>query len=171
MDADAFWHVIETSAAGAGGEDALCERLIAHLEALEPEAILAFHREFSKRVHEAHRFDLMAVANIVNGGLSGEDYDAFVGWLIQKGRAYFEAALSEPALAAAGAGPATAKSRALWQAPAIAYERRTGQSDFEMEATPISLVMQGERLRADEVIARFGALVERFGWTPPPHDA
>lgn len=167
MDADAFWQVIETIGGSADGEESLRDRLVAHLTTLDPETILAFYKEFSKRVHEAHRFDLMAVANIVNGGFSGEDYDAFVGWLIAQGRDHFEAALAEPARAAAGAEGSAAKSRALWSAPAIAYKNRTGRDDFELEATPISLVMEGERLSPDEVVTRFPSLVEQFGWAPP----
>jgi hypothetical protein len=163
MDEDAFWNIVD-EAVRSGGEFETA--LKAGLSALEPEAILEFHRQFARRVHEAYRFDLMAVSNIVNGSVTGEDFDAFVGWLIARGRDRFETALREPSLAAEGAEPGEAKDRALWRVPAEAFRKRTGRDDFELEAQPISLVMQGERLTTEQIEERFAALVKRFGWRP-----
>jgi hypothetical protein len=160
MDENAFWQIIADvgSIEGCSLEEALAARLAE----LDAESILGFHREFAKRVHQAYRFDLMAVASIINANETGEDYDAFVGWLIARGREAFEAALANPELAAVGATPKAAKSRALWAAPKLAYRERTGQDDFDLEATPISLVMEGVKLTKDEVEERFAALVARF---------
>ncbi len=176
MDADAFWQLVEEVKQGSGepgSDDASVEaRTRAHLTErlarLPPDAILAFHEEFSRRVNEAYRFDLMAVADVVNGGVGGEDYDAFVGWLIEQGRAYFDEALADPRRAADRAPAGHAKSRALWHAPRIAYRRATGRDEFDLEAKPISLVMEGERLDKDAMEAQFAALIHRFGWSPPP---
>lgn len=131
---------------------------------LSPEEILAFHDAFARRVHAAYRFDLMAVSNIVNGSRTGEGFDAFVGWLIERGQTYFEAALRDASRAADAAKPGAAKSLRLWHAPAAAYEKRTGKDDFELEARPISLVMEGGKLDEAEVRERFSELVSRFGW-------
>jgi hypothetical protein len=165
MDADAFWRLIDET--GDADDDARLARLTTSLAALAPEEILAFRQHFARCAHEAYGFDLMAVGNVVNGARCGEDFDAFVGWLIAQGKSYFEAAVAEPARAADRAQRGRAKSWALWRAPAVAYKSVTGRDDFELEAQPISLVMEGERLDEAATLARFSELAQRFGWPPP----
>ncbi len=165
MHVDEFWKIV-AEVRRLEDESSFRDRLVATLSGLETEMIFAFHRAFASRVHEAYRFDLMAVASIINANATGEDYDAFVGWLIAQGRAYFEASLAEPGLAAKRAQAQQARSQALWQAPALAYRQRTGRDDFDLEADPISLVMVGHKLTAGDVQKRFPALVDRFNWEP-----
>ncbi len=45
------------------------------------------------------------MAYIINGGCSDDGFDYFLGWLIAKGRKYFEAALVNPERAGDGAEP------------------------------------------------------------------
>jgi hypothetical protein len=166
MDAEAFWRLLDASR-DAESDDARVARLTATLAALPREEILAFQHHFARCVYDAYSFDLMAVSNVVNGARSGEDFDAFIGWLLLQGKSYFEAALADPARAADRATPGVAaKSWALWQAPAVAYKSVTGRDDFDLESQPISLVMEGERLGEEATVARFGELVKRFGWKP-----
>ena len=96
MDTDGFWDLIEASRHGDQGCEEQTRILTALLAQLEPEGIVSFQRHFAERRRESYRWDLWAVAYIVNGGCSDDCFDYFRGWLIAQGREYFETALASP---------------------------------------------------------------------------
>jgi hypothetical protein len=163
MDSDWFWQLVETSRADDGDLEAQCARLVDLLAELDPEDILEFQRCFAAEVGQAYGWELWAVAEIVLGTCNDEAFDRFVGWLVAQGRAYFEAALADPARAAdrieASRRP---ELQAMWTAPGLAYERRTGTDEFYDIAHAVSIAMQGERLGPTRVRARFPELLARF---------
>jgi hypothetical protein len=163
MDVGEFWALVEQSGEGAPDLEQRSECLVSLLAARSAEEILRFQRLFAERVVDAYRWDWMAVAAIVNGGGTAERFDAFVGWVMAQGRAYFEAALADPPRAADRAQPGQrAEFAAIWSAPATAYARRTGRDDFHESAEPISIVMEGDRWQEEELDQLYPALVERF---------
>lgn len=163
MDSDWFWQLVETSRTGGGGLDAQCARLVDLLAELDPEDILEFQRCFAAEVGQAYGWELWAVAEIVLGTCNDEAFDRFVGWLVAQGRAYFEAALADPARAADRVEPTSSPElQAMWTAPGLAYERTTGTDEFYDIAHAVSIAMQGERLTQARIRERFPELVARF---------
>lgn len=105
MSLDRFWQLIEAAGhGGASGQGADSSRVAAALQAdlgkLQPEEILGFQIHLNERTAESYRWDLWAVAYIVNGGASDDGFGYFCGWLISQGRTYYEAALKDPVRAA-----------------------------------------------------------------------
>ncbi len=163
MDVGQFWALVEQSGEGASDLDQRGERMVSLLAERSAEEILRFQGLFAQRVVDAYRWDWMAVAFIVNGGGTAEQFDAFVGWVMVQGCAYFEAALADPERAADRAQPGqSAEFAAIWSAPARAYSRRTGHDDFHESAEPISIVMEGDRWQEDDLEQLFPVLVKRF---------
>lgn len=162
MDRDQLWQIIDRSREGHEGTQ--YDRLVALLTALDGHAILDFNRLFCQCVTQAYRWELMAVAEIVNGRTEAAvAFDRFLGWLMAQGRDYFQAALADAARAADRAKPGVkAENPDIWNAACEAYEARTGRDDFLDIADGVSTIMEGERLTDGEIRKRFGDLIERF---------
>ena len=109
LDAQRCWEMIAEARAAAprrGDVDGtVAEELVEALARTGIPTIVAFHRFVRERMAEAYRWDLWAVAYIMNGGCSDDGFDYFLGWLVGQGRERFSAALRYPELAAAGYGP------------------------------------------------------------------
>jgi hypothetical protein len=132
MTEDEFWSLIETSS--AEGADELSASLKARLSALQPDQIIEFQKHLYERMVESYRWDLWAIAYIVNGGCSDDGFDYFRGWLIAQGRDYFEAALENPERAADKAElDKLYENGGILSAAYHAYEELTGPgaSSFE----------------------------------------
>lgn len=94
MDLNAFWALVESSAAEASGQDERLEWLTAALPADEVV-------EFAVRLDEVRRrVDTWAhwhAADVICGGLCSDDgFFYFQAWLVGQGRAVFEAVASSP---------------------------------------------------------------------------
>lgn len=101
MSLDRFWQLME--AVNCGGKiDSfqVAEALQVALSPLSAEEILGFHIRLHECLAESYRWDLWAVAYLVNGGCSDDGFEYFRAWLIAQGREYFQAALKNPARAA-----------------------------------------------------------------------
>ncbi len=164
MDTKQFWQLIEDSRqAGSDDPKQQQERLVSSLAQLSVDEILEFQRVFSDCVRDAYCWELVAVARVVNASDDDDGFDAFVGWLVAQGQRYFEAALADAERAADQAQPGTpAELPAIWNAPADAYEKKTGQDDFFDIAHAVSIAMQGNRLDEAETARRYPALLARF---------
>src|SRR5262245_38314299 len=86
MTKDTFWDLIDKSFRDVGKDqmDGLSARLrrdrqldclLDRLKMLEPEEIVQFQRCLEECVRDAYRWDLWAVAWIVNGGCSDDGFD------------------------------------------------------------------------------------------------
>ncbi len=100
MDVEQFWEIVRKSKRGAGDCDTLAEQLAARLEKLDPQDILAFDQHLRQRLAEAYRWDVWAVAYIINGGSSDDEFEYFRGWLVAQGQEFFGAVLQRPEHAA-----------------------------------------------------------------------
>jgi hypothetical protein len=96
MNRDEFWKIIENSRRGASCCEEIAENLTSILELKSGGEIISFANELRMVLNESFRWDLWAVAYIVNGGCSDDGFEYFRGWLICQGRKYFEAALENP---------------------------------------------------------------------------
>src|SRR6185436_3466902 len=96
MTTDQFWKLIDTAAEEGSDSSERADILGESLTDLPAGEISGFQQQLWQRLAESYRWDLWAVAYIVNGGCSDDGFDYFRGWLIAQGRAYFEATLREP---------------------------------------------------------------------------
>jgi hypothetical protein len=165
MDLERFWSIIERSRRGAPDPEAQGERLIGILEQLDIEEIIAFERVLEERIRDAFRNDLWAIAYIMNGGCSDDGFDYFIGWLIGRGRKRYEAALADPERAADRVSPDDEpfENEMVWYAPARAYERKTGRSDFDLRCAPaVTRTLRGEGWEEDDLPQLYPRLWRRF---------
>ena len=82
---------------------------------------------------EAYRWDLWAVAYIVNGGCADDGFEYFRGWLIAQGRPRFQEALENPEIVGDWAEPDENECEDILYAAQDAYESRTGE-EFPYDA-------------------------------------
>lgn len=159
---DEFWKIIEAARTPARRGEADVELIKRNLRGMKAEEVLDFCRELRRRRVESYRWDLWAVAYIMNGGCSDDGFDYFRGWLISKGRKYFETALADPARAADDAGLDACECEDLLYLPASVYEEKTGrplpkEADITFPADPA-----GKAWKEDELAALYPALWARF---------
>jgi hypothetical protein len=126
MNTDQFWNLIENARNGGSDCTGIAECLKVSLEALPADQILGFQEQLSQRLDESYRWDLWAVAYIVNGGCSDDGFHYFCGWLISQGRQYFEAALRDPSRAADCAESDDCECEDILYVAAATYEAKTG---------------------------------------------
>lgn len=162
MDLGEFWKLIGKSRADECEEHA--ENLSELLIKKSAQEIIDFDRHFHARLNEAYRWDLWAVAYIVNGGCSDDGFEYFRCWLIGQGRAYFEAALQDPERAADNleAGD-EAECEDLLYAAASAYESKTGDAEMAYARDKGPAEPVGEAWAEDEVEELYPALAKKFG--------
>jgi hypothetical protein len=141
-------------------------RLVDALKALTVPEVVAFDRFVHERIRDAYRADLWEVAYVMNGGCSDDGFDYFVGWVVSRGRARYEAALASPEAAAKGVSPDDEpfEFEALWYAASRAYAAITGRDDYEAAVAPaVTRTLTGVLPEEDEILARHPKLAKRFG--------
>ena len=162
MNTDTFWKIIESASDEVSDSDEIAGPLQRMLEELSAEEILGFQQELWRRLSESYRWDLWAVAYVVNGGCSDDGFEYFRGWLISQGRAYFEAALRDPVRAADRAehNDANECEDVLYIAASV-YNKKTGQrpprENIQKPKEPA-----GTRWKEDELPELYPELHERF---------
>ena len=161
MTTDQFWKIIEDARAEDPEPESVAAAVGSTLESLSADEVLGFERELTKRRAESFRWDLWAVAYIANGGCSDDGFEYFRGWLIAKGRSYFEAALADPVRAADGAEPDANECEDMLYVAAQAYKAKTGgyppKSDLPFPKEPT-----GKAWEEEDLESLYPELWERF---------
>ena len=162
MQIETFWQLIEKSKVGADDCTEQTDNLLQLLSNLEPTEIVSFSEHFNQKLIDAFRWDLWAIAYIVNGGASDDGFFYFRGWLIAQGKDYFEAALANPQSAANNAvvGEFNECEDILYVARQ-AYEELTGDELPTILNEPAQPA--GENWEEENVEERFPKLAEKFG--------
>ena len=127
MDRDAFWKIIDWSSERASGDAEQREIVHEILLTLTPQEIIEFERHAFECLVEAYRWDLWAVAYIINGGCSDDGFLYFRCWLLAQGRKFFEAALKDPPRAADGVEDMDEAEGDLPFVIYGAYQEKTGE--------------------------------------------
>lgn len=173
MTLDEFWSSIEKSRRGAQDDEEIVENLRVRLEKLPAEEVAEWGRLFNTRLNEAFRWDLWAVADIMQGGnCSADGFEDWRGWLISKGRKHFERALENPDAAAHRVGP----DEECWNEDILrvahgVYEEKTGAEDIPDDRWILygcgnDAYLRGTRLSSDEILKQFPKLCAKFGFEP-----
>jgi len=161
MTTDQFWKLIDSAREEDADPESVAAAVKSRLEKLGAEEVLGFEWELTKRHAETYRWDLWAIAYIVNGGCSDDGFDYFRGWLIAKGRNYFEAALANPVRAADDAEPDANECEDMLSVAASVYKSKTGKypprSDIPLPSEPA-----GKKWKEDDLQSLYPELCERF---------
>ncbi|MFQ1699372.1 DUF4240 domain-containing protein [Loktanella agnita] len=128
MDEDLFWNLIDEGLMDQPiGEriDTLPERLAA----FKATAIRDFEKIQRSLDARAYRWDIWALAYLLQGGCSDDAFEDFRGWLIWQGRKVFEGALADPDSFDVTLHSGTASGiNGLRDAAPMAYEMRQGKA-------------------------------------------
>ena len=162
MQIENFWEIIEKSKLDADDCSEQADNLSQLLGELEPQEIISFDEHLNKKLIEAYRWDLWAVAYIVNGGASDDGFLYFRGWLVAQGKDYFEAALTNPENATKKIAVGDeAECEDILYVASSAYEEKTGNE------IPTKLVEPsepaGESWEEDDVEQLFPRIAKKFG--------
>ena len=167
MDKTQFWALIEASRNKKRDCEKQAQKLRQLLSQLNAEDIIEFDRIFGECSDLLYRWDLWAVAYIVNGGASDDGFQYFRWWIIGQGREHFEATIENVERAADGL---RAKDGGGVECEEIAYcinhayrekignyiPRRTPNENSPVEPT-------GEPWKEEDLETLFPALCEKFG--------
>ena len=163
MTKDSFWSIIDEARGSSTDCEQTAASVVERLRATPPADVLAFCRHIEERLADSYRYDLWAVAYIVNGGCSDDGFEYFRGWLIAQGREYFEAALAQPERAADHAEPGEDDNECedILYAPSALYQKMAGQplprSDVHRPSVPLGMKWSEEDLEElyPELCARY----------------
>jgi hypothetical protein len=161
MTTEQFWNIIESARQEDANPESVAATVRSTLEGLTTDEVLGFEREVIKRQAESYRWDLWAVAYIVNGGCSDDGFDYFRGWLIAKGRSYYEAALADPVRAADAAEPDANECEDMIHVAAAVYKSKTGNYPPKSNI-PLPKEPAGEKWEEDDLQSLYPELCERF---------
>lgn len=161
MNKDQFWKIIDDARKPGMDCDEVVSGVRQQLERLSNDELLAFENELWRRMAESYRWDLWAVAYIVNGGCSDDGFDYFRAWLISQGRKYFEDALADPIRAADLAEPDMNECEDMLGVAVSIYRERTG-SYPTTEITVHPSGPAGERWKEEDLENLYPELCERF---------
>jgi hypothetical protein len=97
MNRNQFWDIINKAISSCDDIYDVAPIITKNLVILSPDEIISFKQHQYDLEKESYRWDLWAVAYIVNGGCSDDGFDYFCAWLIANGQEKFEAAMKNPA--------------------------------------------------------------------------
>jgi hypothetical protein len=96
MNEETFWSLITEAAVRTLDLSERCEKLIARLTRFKKADIVKFSKLLHGFIAQAYRYDLLAVATIVNDGSSDDGFEYFLAWLVFQGQQRFEATIADP---------------------------------------------------------------------------
>jgi hypothetical protein len=171
MNETRFWQIISDSRSEFDPElfDGNLERQAARLreilEELAREGIVEFARHFDTKFVNAYRWDLWAVARLVERGCSDDGFMDFRYWLISMGRQVYEAALANPDSLVAVVDTPGFEVAAFEEFGSVAdqiYEELTGDELPNFDIT-YPKKPAGKRLDDDDLAELCPKLWEKYG--------
>lgn len=158
MDSAQFWSIVESVDSPSALHDAL--------DALSNDDLLSFERQHAAYMDQAYDWGLWGAAYVINGGCSDDAFEYFRAYLISRGRAVFEAALTDPDSLADAALDDEDKWED-WMSPTMCVvHARTGQYAFVGPPDPHRARRQepsGEPWTDDDLPSRFPRLARQYG--------
>lgn len=163
MNRNAFWALIDQARTQADSVLDAAPALTGLLLDLEPDETVAFAQHTKDLLAESYRWDLWAVAYIVNGGSSDNGFEYFRSWLIAQGRERFQAALENPASIGDYAEPDENECEDILYVAYEANQSKTGE-EFPYESVSSSPPAEpaGEPWDEDELEFLYPELCEEF---------
>jgi hypothetical protein len=162
MDAERFWEIIEQAKHDTIDSEKQVEHIYAALKTLPPDEIIEFDYLYDDYRFQAYRWDLWGAAHVMNDGCSDDGFEYFRGWLISRGRAVYEKALSDPDSLTTEFDPQcdAHELESLLGITRRAYEHATGNEIPARDRTFPKIA--GEQWNADDLDAMLPRLTARF---------
>jgi hypothetical protein len=160
MDIDEFWKLIAISRQkmkSQWDQHAVLEQVLQELPA---EEIVSFGEHYYKLRSLAYRWDLWAVAYIIEGGCSDDGFMDFRAWLVAQGQEFFEASLKNPEHVGTRSDDGVsyeAINYVSWNA----YEKKTGTKLPRIKSTQLD-EPSGTRWDEDDLPKLYPELCKRF---------
>lgn len=126
MTRDEFWKIIDRARKDAEDAEEVAATVEEKLIELPDEEIVSFGSHIDHLMLDAYRWDLWAVAYIIQGGCSDDGFDYFCGWLIANGRKRWEAAMADPESVGRYAEEDEAECEEMLSVAMSAYRKKTG---------------------------------------------
>lgn len=163
MDRSTFWTLIEEARNAANDISDVAPALGERLTDLSAEQIVAFKRHQSQLMDEAYRWDLWAVAYIINGGCSDDGFAYFRAWLMANGRCRWDAAMRTPEAVGEWAQDEEANYEDMLFVADAAYEAKTGDR-FPYDELPDRYPEEpaGEEWEEDELEELYPSLYGKY---------
>ncbi len=163
MNRDGFWKIIDQARESADSIDDLAPKVLTKLKELNAEEIVCFAQIMSELVVESYRWDLWAVAYIINGGCGDDGFEYFRGWLLAQGRKRFESALNNPEDIGGWAKPGECECEDILYVGYDAYSEKTGE-DLPAERIKVQYPSEpsGEPWEEDQLERLFPRLHAKF---------
>ena len=96
MNESEFWDIIDKSKKAANELEDQYKQLKEILKKYEPEDIISFDLIWHKKHIELYRWDLWAIAYIINGGCGDDSFIDFRSWIISRGKEFYNNASDHP---------------------------------------------------------------------------
>jgi len=159
MNDNQFWSLIERSRADVRHCDEQAAKLTALLDELETLEVVGFWHCWDANLGALYRWDVWAVAYIINGGFSDDGFLYFCNWVPAQGREFFQAVLDKPERAAErvqeGAEGEEVECEDIMYCAATIYKNRTGkypQEDYPAAGSEVAHHdPMGERWREEDL--------------------
>jgi hypothetical protein len=163
VDLHAFWRLIDESRPAEGDSDDHALALTERLAALEPEEIVSFEHHCLSLVTELERASVIAVAGMVLGLPSDDQFTYFCGWAILQGKQVVEDLLHAPEkVGRYFPQDVHAQCEPALAAAMRAYQRRTGKWEMPIDYQSLPDPIAERPLSDDEIRERFPDLWRRF---------
>ncbi|MCP4290606.1 MAG: DUF4240 domain-containing protein [bacterium] len=160
MTNDEFWEIISQSKTSDCEEQASALRSL--LSKMPARQIEAFDQRWGEIMVESYRWDLWAVAYIINGGCSDDGFEYFRAWLIGQGRGYYERTILEVERAADRVKPGDeVECESLMHVAMEAY-KAVSRKPLPLRGAKYPDSPAGESWEEGDLQKRYPSLVERF---------
>lgn len=163
MDESKFWELIERSRDKKGDPEKHAEALANLLAKLPATEIADFHDLLLRKVWDAYRWDLWAMAYIINAGCSDDGFLYFRGWIVSQGRDVYENALHNPESLGEVAEPNEFYENELILYAALDAYEKVANKKLESKGFDLTSDPEGERWEEDALPDLYPELCEKFG--------
>ncbi len=164
-----FWSILDSTVSAVGAPDVQIELLKTKLSELKPDDLIAYEVALDAQLKRAYTWDFVAVADILNDGVTDDGFLYFRLWLISMGRKVFEKALLDPdSLADA---PITAAPGGYYEFEDLLYPAKEVWSEVHQNPNELpfyagmddfSMPSGTELVNDNDVAQRFPKLWKRF---------
>ena len=162
MEDSKFWEIIESVTSHISDPEDILAELVEALKALAPEEIIAFKQKQYELDDLAYRWDIWAVAYILNGGCSDDGFAYFRAGLICGGRKKYETALNDPETIADWL-PEDFEGEDFMYLANDAYENLTGNEfPYDQLVSSESSGPKGEEWDEDDLPKLYPALCDKY---------
>jgi hypothetical protein len=169
MNDKRFWEIIDRSRSGCGrfDEEKHNAQLTSILQELEASEIVRFKENYELKELAAYRWDLWAMAYIIQSGCSDDGFSEFREWIVSQGREFYESTLANPEYLSEVLDPLeeTQFFHTVYFAADHVYEKKTKQALIDVATGPgLPAEPAGHEWEEEELPLLFPEACRKFGF-------